>query len=72
MSSYVEYLISHIAAPELMRALKHFLAWTVIVGQSIVSATVIGSCVVSPPCSRESLLGEGLFSLNDPSPLLSH
>ena len=40
-----------IAAPELMTALLHFLAWTVIVGQSIISAMVTGSCVVSPPCS---------------------
>ena len=38
----------------------------------MISATVIGSCVVSPPCSWESLLGEGSFSLNDLSPLLSH
>ena len=36
------------------------------------SATVTGSCVVSFPCSWESLLGEGLFSLNDLSLLLSH
>ena len=49
-----------------------FPAWTVIVRQSITSATVTGSCVVSPPCSWESLLGEGPFSLNDLSPLLSH
>ena len=30
-----------------------------------------GSCVVRPPCSWESLLGEDSFSLNDLSPLLS-
>ena len=64
--------MSDIAAPELVRALQHFLACTVIVGQSIMSATVTGSCVVSLPCSWESLLGEGSFSLNDLSPLLSH
>ena len=36
------------------------------------SATVTWSCVGSPPCSWESLLGEGSISLNDLSPLLSH
>ena len=72
MSWYVEYLMSDIAAPESMRALQCFPAWSVIVGQSILSATVTGSCVVNPPCSWESLLGEGSFSLNDLSPLLSH
>ena len=37
------------------------------------TTTVTGSCVASPPCSWESqLLGEGSFSLNDLSPLLSH
>ena len=71
MSWYVEYLMSDIAAPDSMRALSCFLAWTVIVGQSIMSATVTGSCVVNPPCSWESLLGEGSFSLSDLSPLLS-
>ena len=43
-----------------------------IVRQSIMSATVTGPCVVSPPCSWGSLLVEGSFSLNDLSPLLSH
>ena len=43
-----------------------------IVGQSIISATVNWSCVGSLPCSWESLLGEGSFSLNDLLPLLSH
>ena len=38
----------------------------------MMSATVIGSCAGSPPCSWESLLGEGSFSSNDLSPLLSH
>ena len=51
MSWYVVYILSDTASPESMRALYCFLAWTVIVGQSVMSATVIGSCVVSPPCS---------------------
>ena len=36
------------------------------------SATMIGSYVPSPPSSWESLLGEGIFSLNEMSPSLSH
>ena len=72
MSWYVEYLMSDIAAPESIMALQHFPAWTMIVGQSIMRVTVTGSCLVSPPCSWESLLGEASFSLNDLSPLLSH
>ena len=36
------------------------------------SATLTGSCVDIPPCSWESLLGEGSFSLNGLSPLLCH
>ena len=36
------------------------------------SATVTGSCVVSPPCSWESLLGDSSFSLKDQSLFLCH
>ena len=35
-------------------------------------ATVTWPCVGSPPCSWESLLGEGSVSLNDWIPLLNH
>ena len=42
------------------------------VGQSVMCATVTWSCVGSPPCSWESLLGEGSISLKDLSPLLGH
>ena len=35
------------------------------------SATVTWSCVGSPPCSWESLLGEGSVSLNDWIPILN-
>ena len=37
---YVEYLMSDMAAPESMRALYCFPVCTVIVGQSVMSATV--------------------------------
>ena len=40
--------------------------------KSIINATLTCSCVGIPPCSWESLLGEGSFSLNDWTPLLSH
>ena len=69
---YVEYLMSDMAAPESIRALYHFPACTVIVGQSMMSATVTWSSKGSPPCLWESLLGEGSISLNDLCPLLSH
>ena len=69
---YVEYLMRDIAVPESLRSLQHFPACLVIVGQSIINATVACSCVGGPVCSWESLLGEGSFSLNDLSPLLSH
>ena len=36
MCGYVEYLKREIAAPESIRALYHFPAWTVIVGQSFI------------------------------------
>ena len=47
-------------------------ACTVIVRQSVLSATV--TCLVEggPLCSWMSLLGEGLVSLNDQIPPLSH
>ena len=48
MCWYVEYLRSEVAAPESMRALCHFLAWTVIMGQSMMHATVIVSSVFGP------------------------
>ena len=38
-------------APESISALKHLPAWTVMVGQSIVHATVIISAVGGPPHS---------------------
>ena len=38
----------------------------------MMSATVTWSCIGIPPCSWESLLGEGSVSLNDQIPLLSH
>ena len=60
------------AAPESTRAIQHFLACIVIVGQSIISATVAWLCVDSPPCSWESLFGEGIVSLNGQIPLLRH
>ena len=36
----------------------------------MISATVTWSHVVSPPCSWESLLGEGSVRVNDQIPLL--
>ena len=44
----MEYLSSDIAAPESIRALYHFPAWTVMVGQSMIHATVIVSSVLGP------------------------
>ena len=52
------------AAPESINALYHFPAWTVIVGQSIIHATVMVSSTGGPPCSWGALLREGFFSLN--------
>ena len=43
MFLYAEYLSSVMVAPELINALYHFPAWTVIVGQSLMHATVIVS-----------------------------
>ena len=45
---YVEYLRSEIAVPESIRALYHLPAWTIIVGQSVIYATVIVSSVLGP------------------------
>ena len=56
MCWYVEYWRSDIAAPESIRALYCFLAWTVIVGQSMIHATVIVSSAFGPPfmgCTTE-------------------
>ena len=52
------------AAPESINALYHFPACTVIVGQSIIHATVIVFSIGSPPLSWSALLREGSFSLN--------
>ena len=60
------------AAPESISTLYHFPACTVIVGQLMMSGTVIWSCVGSPPCPCESLLGEDSVSLNDQIPPLNH
>ena len=59
-------------APESIRALKHFPACTVIVGQFLMSATVTWLFEDSPPCLWGSLLGDGSISLKDLSPLPSH
>ena len=72
INRYVEYLMRDMAAHESIRALYHFPACTVIVGQSMMSATVTWSYVGSPPCSWESLLGEVPVSLNDWISLLNH
>ena len=72
MCWYVEYQRSEIAAPESIRALHHFPAWTVMVGQSIICATVTVSCMFGPFCSWGALLGEGFTSLNGLNPLLNH
>ena len=69
---YVEYLMRDMAAPESIRALEHLPVWTVIVGQSMISATVTWSLEDSLPCSWESLLGETSISLKDLIPLPSH
>ena len=66
MCWYVEYLISEMAASELMKALKHLLAWTVIVGKSIIHATVTVSSA-SAPHSWGALLREGSASLHGQS-----
>ena len=47
-------------------------ACTVIVGQSMMSATITWSPEGSPSCSWESPLGEGSISLMDLIPLSSH
>ena len=61
-----------ISAPESVRALKHFPACIVMVGQSMSSTTVTWLHVGSPSCSWVSLLEEGSVSLKHWIPLLSH
>ena len=60
---YVEYLAREMTAPESMRALQHFPEWTVIVGQSMMSAIIICLFEDGPLHSWESLLGEDYTSL---------
>ena len=69
---YVEYLMSDMVAPASVRALLHFPTCTVIVGQSVMSATIAWLFEGSPPCSWKSLLGEGSISLMNLIPLPSH
>ena len=69
---YVEYLMRDMAAPESMRALYHFPACTVIVGQSVMSDPVMWSFEGSSSSSWESLLGEGSTNLKDLSHLPGH
>ena len=57
----VEYLRSEIAAPESIRALYHFSAWALIVGQSMMHVTVIVSSVCVPH-SWGALLRDGSAS----------
>ena len=59
------------AAPESTRALYHLPAYTIVVRQSVKSATVTWTLEGSPPCSWESLLGEDSTSLKTLIPLLS-
>ena len=69
---YVEYLMRDMAAPESIRVLLHLPVCTVIVGQSMMSATVTWLLQGSPPCAWESLLGEGSTSLKNLISLPSH
>ena len=50
--------------PESISVLWHLPAWTIMVGQSIMHATVIISAVGGPPHSWGVLLREGSLSLN--------
>ena len=60
--------IREIVAPESIRALKHFPAWTVTVGQSETSP-IVNSCGCSPySLKSSSLLEEGSSSLKHPNP----
>ena len=52
------------AAPGSIKALYHFPACTVMVGQSSICATVMISSTGGPPHSWSALLREGFFSLN--------
>ena len=47
---YAEYLTREMAAPESIRALKHFPACTVMVRQSVMSAIVTPFFEGGPPC----------------------
>ena len=66
---YVEYLSNDIAARESINALYLLPAWTVMVGQSVMCATVITSVLGGPPHLWGALLREGSLSLN---PHLTH
>ena len=52
MCQYVEYLISEMAAPELIKALQHLTVWTVIVGQSMIHVMVTVSSASGHPVHR--------------------
>ena len=52
------------AAPESINTLYQFPVCTVIMGMSIIHATVIVSSIGGPPHSWSALLREGSFSLN--------
>ena len=56
-------------SPESISALYHFTIWTVMVGQSVMCATVIVSLLGGHPYLWGALLGEGSPSLN---PCLIH
>ena len=54
----MEYLNNDIAAPESIRALQCFPAWTMMVGQSVMRVIVTASLLGSPPhvCEGSSSL----------------
>ena len=64
--------MSDMAAPESIRALQHLPACIIIVGQSVMSATVTWLLEGNPPCSWELLLGKGSISLKDLIAPVSH
>ena len=63
--------MSEITAHESIKALQHFPACTVMVGQSTMHTTVIASSVFAPN-SWGGLLSEGSSSLNGPDHLWNH
>ena len=67
----MEYLMRDMAPPESIRALYYLPACTIIMGQSMMSATVTWLLEGSSPGSWESLLGEDSISLKNLIPLLS-